>query len=292
MMKHYKIVGIIGPKSTGKSCSLTALGYQLDNVVMFSLNSSNYGTRLGANVLESDGTGLKEGILCELRKNVYNVPWPFTRIRLSSVDAGAILANAFQRVRQDTGVPVSLLLDIDMKTQIAGFSCETLTRELKAMVCDARLMHCCFAASEGLLFQGQARREPRLRLFYSHELSVELALKYVGNGAAACDLLRFPRVFDQLDSYAISPDKSAFVEEFTTSGNQVLKKLSLSERNFLKCASSQAHVGVDEYQKFGLAEEVVMELVKKNILTVNGSGMFEIQFDYWRQAITAFKEKD
>jgi hypothetical protein len=80
IMSFANFIGIVGPKSTGKSFALTALGYELENVVKFTLNSSNYSTK-------TFGVGLPEAILSELRRRVYTLPWPFTRFRISSVDA-------------------------------------------------------------------------------------------------------------------------------------------------------------------------------------------------------------
>jgi hypothetical protein len=289
-IKRRMAFGIVGPKSTGKSYTLTALGYELQNVIKFTLNSSNYG--VGS---ESAGIGLPETILSELRKRVYTVPWPFTRFRISSVDASEIISNIFKQVHRDTGIPVTLLLDIDIRTHNLYFSCEKLTRELKAMVCDAEMMYCVFAASEGLLFQVQARREPRLKLFHSKELSIKSSTAYLKKfekiaNVDIADLYCFPRIFGNLHDYGVSHDKKAFIDAFIKSNNEVLQRITPSQRNFLKNTLSHADFGIADYKKHELTEEEVMELVNKNILILNRTGRFEIQFDSWKHTIARMKE--
>jgi hypothetical protein len=194
----------------------------------------------------------------------------------------------FQKVYSDTRIPVTLLLDIDVTTRNASFS---LTRELKAMVCDAEIMQCVFAASEGLLFQDQARREPRLQLFYSKELSISASVVYLKKFAKMkehieiSDLSSFPRIFRNLDDYAASQDKKAFIESFLKTNIEFLKELALSQRKFLKVALTKEDVGVDEYEGFQLKKTDLIELAKKNVLIVNHNRRFEIQFDCWREAI-------
>ena len=150
-----------------------------------------------------------QAILFEMREQVYSLPWPFTRLRLSSIRSNKLIANVFQKVRQDTGIPVTLLLDINTKTQNLGFSCKNLTRELKEMVCDDELMQCVFVASEGLLFQAQAQLEPRLKLLFSWELSIDASVTYLKR-FEKMENVRFPRIFENLDDYGSSQDKKAY----------------------------------------------------------------------------------
>jgi hypothetical protein len=67
-----------------------------------------------------------------------------------------------------------------------------------------------------------------------------------------------------------------------------VERISPSQRKFLKSALCEVDVGFDDYRKYHLTEKEVMELVKKNILTVNHSERFEIQFDSWRKAVPEF----
>jgi hypothetical protein len=284
------IIGIVGPKSTGKSYSLTALGYELENVVKFTLSSNNYGitSELGDQLVR----GLADAIVFEMRQQICNLPWPFTRFRLSSINSKKIIANVFQKVHRDTGIPVTLLLDIDMKSQNADFNCEKLTRALKAMVCDAEMMQCVFAASEGLLFQAEANREPRLELLYSRELSIEASIAYLkrfseNENVDVCDLSGFPRVFSNLNRYRASGDKKTFVEGFARSNKIKLQRLSVQQRDLLRKALSHP-IDVNDYMNCKLTEDDVMQMVKLNILILTPSGEFEIQFDSWRETIENF----
>jgi hypothetical protein len=274
-MNFSRIIGIVGTKSTGKSVILTALGNQLENVVKFTLNSSNY------------RVGLTEAILFEMRQQIYTLPWPFTRIRLSSIDSDKIVANAFQKLRHNTGIPVTLLLDIDNP----AINCEDLIREIK-MVCDDELVYCIFAASENLNFQVEAHRERRLMLFYSSELSIEASTAFLKQSEKienfeVSDLYCFPRIFSNLHNFGESRDKKAFVDEFTESCRVSLQKLSSEQRDLLQMALSQA-VDMNDYKNCKLTERQVMDMVDLNILTQTSTGKFKIKFDVWRQAIEKF----
>jgi hypothetical protein len=247
--------GIVGPRSTGKTYALHALGLDMKNVVTCSLNSINCKVEqtnqpilaafLAALTDDARKIDLPDEFIKQLRSRIYVLPWPLNRLRLSSFDSHELLSKVFSQVKEDTGVPVTMLLDIDVNKATMKVNTESIVRQLKSLCADDELMRCVFSASEGNPFQDETRREPRLELFLSHELSIEKAIRFLkeyGSKEYQCftedelnsDLKIFPRTFTHLMKYAHAGNRTAFVQNQELLYQNSVKELSLPKKTLTK----------------------------------------------------------
>jgi hypothetical protein len=185
--------GMVGPKGVGKSYALDKLGYTLPNVVKLHISA----------VKPCD---LSDLLVSHLKGKIFVAPFPWNRLRLTNYESTVTIQNVFNKVHRETKSPVTVLIDMDAATvsgpvsaNVPGFlggsyasvkttpadilplalSVDKFTRDAKKLSADMRLMQLFFIASEGLLFQYQAQREPRLCLFLTSELSVAASKSYL-----------------------------------------------------------------------------------------------------------------
>ncbi len=286
------LFGIIGPSGSGKSFALHALEQKLENTVHFSLDPTDYERTKS---IKESGTDLEKAILAKMREKIFTLPGFLSQIKLTNHSADLILEKAFKKVEKDTDVPVTLLIDLNMRNPNDKFNCENLTRHLKSLVSDSQIMNCVFAASRGSLFQSEALREPALNLFYTKELPLDVSipfLKYVNNALAdseidASDLSHIPRTFVNLSVYAqlSSKERNEFVDKVMRSNKNIIQNLSPNQRKLLLLASSLPDVGYSEYSSCQLNENDMQEMVNLEILSPTRSGKYNIQFDCWKSIL-------
>jgi hypothetical protein len=131
--------------------------------------------------------GLDENLdkvfLARLQDSVITLPWFLDKLRFNSNrSARARVEDVFRRINKRTNEKVFAVIDLtdDSDQRVVGpyINTSRFTCQIKHYVSDVRLIQCVFSASESLMFQAESYREPRLHLFLSKELSLDLLFTY------------------------------------------------------------------------------------------------------------------
>jgi hypothetical protein len=161
--------GLVGVKSTGKTMTLCYLASQGKNCIYVQMRPGS----------DED---LDKILLARLQKSVITLPWFLDKLRLNwDQSARDRVEDVFQRVNKRTNEKVFAVIDLtddSDKLVSVPFNARRFTCQIKHYVSDVRLIQCIFSASEGLMFQAESYREPRLHLFLSKELSLDLLFTY------------------------------------------------------------------------------------------------------------------
>jgi len=296
--------GIVGLKSTGKSVTLDQVGSRMENVVKIQVKDFT--------------PELSVPLLSHMREGILTLPFPWCHMRLKSQTATKIVGNVFDRVKRNTGTPVTVLIDINPKQKFSGsvkdkvnsswiewfighrlpsqelfeqellkmipapFYADIFVRDVKNLVADEGIMQCLFAASEGMELQDQAEREPRLRLLLAKELSVDISKKFLKKyyQLDSVDVLHLRKIPRTFSK--LQDYGQAPDKEFFVAeqfSGTIQKIKRLPSKQLEFIMKAQSHpVGRDDYTK-ELSEEDVKAMVAANLLYKNGAALYEIQFD-------------
>ena len=318
--------GLVGNKSTGKSTTLEYVASKQKNCIYCNV----------------DGNGsfhLDDIIYGVMKDSIFTMPWFLSQIRLNgSLKRRTIIEKVFRKVKENTGEPVTVVVDIASENDLAfdkevlasaesmkdafmtknasisfsSFNATVFTKQVKHYVADAKVMRCLFAASEGLMFQAEALREPRLKIYLSKELTIDMSKTYLDD---KCDvpveivdnlvLQKFPRTFSSLRSFADTVDKDEFIrgafksekakiEETFRSCSVPLLPFSRHPVLSLYQLALQRPIQADDIQNICRLSEsqFLAAFVKTNIFQPTKGGEFILQFDVTKEAVeTVVKEK-
>jgi len=307
--------GLVGLKATGKTSTLLLVERQTPNVVYVELNSGSVCNALHEN----------------LKKSVYHLPWFLDQMRFDSyLSSKDIITRVFTDVMNNSKVPVNVFLDlnptnraklpsvsspsvgklgpIDISFEVpsSDFDARPFIREVKDLV-GSGVMRCLFAATEGLSFQQEAIREPRLRLFTAYELSIHTAVKYlqkdyniVVNEEEEALLAQLPRSFASLDTFATVENKKIFIDKiFKDEKTKIMRTANIysalmqskyyffqpsyffppSVKSIYQLALTR-NIDLSDLPGFNLTEEQFLKLfVEPNIFTVTTEQSYKFQFD-------------
>jgi len=252
-----------------------------------------------------------------LKNSVYHLPWFLDRMRFDSfLSSNAIVAKVFEDVNKTSGTPVTAVFDInpitssgftpnqvpflsspgvfekvvrDPKSLAPSFSFDarSFTRQVKTLV-DSGVMQCLFAATEGINFQAEAIREPRLRLFEAFELPISISENYLQknfgitpNKEVIEQLHHFPRTFTNLEVFAEHVDRKAFVDyNFKHEMDKIKDTLSNPKAKEIYCLALTRDIDIFDFPKLNVSKDEVMKmLVEPNIFTVTLHQTYKFQFD-------------
>ena len=129
----------------------------------------------------------------------------FDSVSIRYSDPMVVVPKVFHLVRKKIGKPGISVIDLKPQSKDSSSSggsvpdpkARAFVREVKKLVSDTKIMKCVFASSEGAGFLTEARREPRLKLLTTTELSVPTAKKYL-NKKLTTPELPVPTVKDYL----------------------------------------------------------------------------------------------
>eukprot|EP00731_Ephydatia_muelleri_P025080 Em0017g163a len=296
----YRLHGIIGPKSTGKTSTVQLVARDLPNVVHVEMTAAE---------------DVCDVLYRRLKRSVFHFPWFLNSLRLDSgLDSKMKVAKVFRMVEKNTKKPVTTVIQIlpapssyhlpkvrspedaleevllSTKGSMLPTSAEnSFIRQIKLLVSDRNIMRCLFDSSEG----GQFERigEPRLRLYRTSELPWPLAVKYLTEkfdvvvDAEVKEYLRkLPRRFEELRLFAECVDRKAFVDNvFESCVSQIEASLKYpSAKEVYYKLLQNGKIRVSEYTCSTAEFEKVF--LKTNILSGDRSGDYHFQFDATAEA--------
>ena len=262
-----------------------------------------------------------------MKNSTYHLPWPLDLVRFdSSLTTEDRLIKVFEYVKKRSGTPVTAVIDVqpdsrsilsnlpsthiqstsfldiyrDPSVVIPSFSFDPdareFTRQIKHLV-NSHGMRCLFAASEGASFHVEHDREPRLKLFIAHELSMPFAEKYLQKmcslpvDADMKDMLtRLPRTFATLKEFASASDKKAFVDSaFDELVGKVQNTLSVSGKGKAEKIyriALEREIQVQDFQQLPFSKaDFDKVFVATNVFTLTAGGYkYRFQFEATRAA--------
>jgi energy-coupling factor transporter ATP-binding protein EcfA2 len=233
------IVGLIGPKGTGKSQYLKHLASQQQERSIY----------IEVPEFTNFNLSLSDRIYDVLRDEIFVLPFPLNLMQFFAKGGtkSERLLRVLKKVAKEDG-KVSLFVDFSEQCEtrypfmdwherclssllgnVLGtrypsegvFRASMFTRETKALVDDKDLVRCIFASSQVSAFELEARREPRLSLFQSaNELSIDDATVYIlkkygilSSHSTRELLRRIPRTFANLNKFSICKDQDDFARK-------------------------------------------------------------------------------
>ena len=296
----YRLHGIIGPKSTGKTSIVQLVARDLPNVVHVEMTAAE---------------DVCDVLYMRLKRSVFHFPWFLNSLRLDSgLSSEMKVKKVFSTVEKNTKKPVTTVIQIlpapssyhlpkvrspedaleevllSTKGSMLPTSAEkSFIREIKLLVSDHNIMRCLFDSSEG----GQFERigEPRLRLYRTSELPCPLAEKYLTEkfgvvvDAEVKEYLRkLPRRLEELRLFAECVDRKAFVDVvFRSCVSQIEASLKYpGAKEVYKKVLKNGKISVSEYTCSTAKFEKVF--LKTNILSRDPSGNYHFQFDATAEA--------
>ena len=268
----YKLYGIVGLKSTGKTSTLKLVARNVSNVVHVKMTADED----VSNVLYD-----------RLNESIFHFPWYLNSLRLDrDVSSEKKVAKVFSMVEKYTKKPVTTVIEVRPSMLPFQLSeAKSFIRQIKYLVSDDKTMRCLFDSSEG----GQFERvdEPRLNLYTTSELPSPIAERYlkekygvVVNEEVKNYLCKLPRRFDDLSDFANSTDREAYVDmAFLKLQGDIKESLDPRATEVYRKVLKNGKIDVVEYTSIGFSKaEFETKFLNTNILTDDRSG-FRFQFD-------------
>ena len=186
----YRLHGVVGLKSTGKTSTVQLVAGNLPNVVHVEMTAAE---------------DVCDVLYRRLKESVFHFPWVLNSLRLDSGQSSkAKVEKVFSTVEENTKKPVTTVIQIrpapssyhlpkvpsissprdaleevllSTKGLMLPIDAKSFICQVKLLVSDHNIMRCLFDSSE----EGQFERvgEPRLRLYQTSELPFPLAEKYL-----------------------------------------------------------------------------------------------------------------
>ena len=297
-------VGLVGLKSTGKSKTLQYLA------------SENNERSIYCEIPIDNYTSIADAIYRRMYDDLFKMPFFLSMLRFDlDRTRRKVVLSVLENIVKD-GKRVRVFVDIvrsgesssnvvvenvpNLPSLTKPFRAENFIRETKNLAEDKGLIQLMFASSEGLMFEDEANREQRLRIFQSNELSLEISKKYLKakfNYDCPDDTLlqQIPRTFVSLQDFGECGNKFEYaVDTLDSHVKKITKSITKDEESsqkrleaLLSLALSQS-IGFIEIHKIGglTEEQFIDQFVKTNIFRPNKrNGTYTFQFDVTRLAV-------
>ena len=297
-------VGLVGLKSTGKSKTLQYLA------------SENNERSIYCEIPIDNYTSIADAIYRRMYDDLFKMPFFLSMLRFDrDRTRRKVVLSVLENIAKD-GKRVRMFVDIvrsgesspnvvvenvpNLPSLTKPFRAENFIRETKNLAEDKGLIQLMFASNEGLMFEDEAVREERLRIFHSNELSLEMSKKYLKakfNYDCPDDTLlqQIPRTFVSLQGFGLSGNKIKYaVDTLKSHVKKIKKSITTGDKSsqkrleaLLSLALSQSIGFIEIYKIGGLTEEqFIDQFVKTNIFRPNKrDGTYTFQFDATRLAV-------
>jgi hypothetical protein len=303
-------VGLIGLKATGKTSTLK---YEANKYKEFSIFCE---------IDPRSHTTLTEFMYERMYQDIWKMPWFARQIRFNgSLSHKAIVHNVFEKVVKN-GNTVKVFIDVST-SEVSPDSTEildkipfevtrratsdklfasSLVREVKKLVQDNCLINCMIASSKGLMFEAEANREGRFRVYRYNELPLEMSKNYLKEKfdykGDEVLLKQIPRAFDILAAFGAAKNKESFAQKsFAKHAKNIEKSIEAfpldvkhqGEAKGPKALYQKAlkeDIGIKDIVHIGgmTEEQFIQAFVTTNIFRPTDESTWTLQFDVVRLA--------
>ena len=289
-------VGLVGLKSTGKSKTLQYLA------------SENNERSIYCEIPIENYTSIADAIYRRMYNDLFKMPFFLSMLRFDrDRTRRKVVLSVLENIAKD-GKRVRVFVDIvrsgesssnvvvenvpNLPSLTKPFRAENFIREAKNLAEDKGLIQLMFASSEGLMFEDEAVREKRLRIFHSNELSLEMSKKYLKakfNYDCPDDTLlqQIPRTFVRLQGFGGSDNKIEYAERILKRQvKKITKSIMTGEESSQKRLEALLSLALSQSIGFDEIYEFIDQFVKTNIFRPNKrDGTYTFQFDATRLAV-------
>ena len=289
-------VGLVGLKSTGKSKTLQYLA------------SENNERSIYCEIPIDNYTSIADAIYRRMYDDLFKMPFFLSMLRFDrDRTRRKVVLSVLENIAKD-GKRVRVFVDIvrsgesssnvvvenvpNLPSLTKPFRAENFIRETKNLAEDKGLIQLMFASSEGLMFEDEAVREKRLRIFHSNELSLEMSKKYLKakfNYDCPDDTLlqQIPRTFVRLQGFGGSDNKIEYAERILKRQvKKITKSITTGEESSQKRLEALLSLALSQSIGFDEIYEFIDQFVKTNIFRPNKrDGTYTFQFDATRLAV-------